>query len=109
MNGAASSTYPRAAAAVDNRRSAPRHPCSDPVWWKAANQHAFQHGWLIERSTSGMAFLTRGPISISDGEDIEMSTSTPTDISFHIQRGKVSRINHVHADLYLIATELGRA
>lgn len=105
MNGAAS-TYRRSGAAIDNRRGAPRHPCSDPIWWKAANQGAFQNGWLIERSTTGMAFLARGSVELEGGEGIEISTSTPTDVGFHVERGRVARIQHVHADLYLIATEL---
>jgi hypothetical protein len=97
------------AAAVEDRRGASRNPCGEPIWWKGAGEAAFQQGWLIERSDRGAVFLARGRVELTEGDGVELSTSTPTDIGFHVERGTACRVQHVHADLYLIAAELKRA
>ncbi len=88
------------------RRDAVRFPCGGPIWWKGPQGTTFAVGWLIERSTEGVAFLTRGKIDVVEGERVQVSTNDPTDVSFETQPGLVSRTNHVHADLYLVAAQL---
>ena len=91
-------------AAVGDRRESTRQPVSGPIWWKAQDGDRFQRGWLIERSPNGAAFLTRGPRTPLQGMKVQVSTSDLTDVGFRIEEGLVTRTQHVHADLFLVAT-----
>lgn len=95
------------ATADRERRDATRQLCGGAVWWKGPQNVQFQQGWLLERSSEGAAFLTRGETTPREGTSVEMSTSDPTDVGFRVEVGIVTRMTHVHADLYLIAAQLG--
>ena len=90
---------------VEERREAERIVCGGPIWWKVADSDRFADGWLIERSPGGAAFLTRGQPPLHKGTGIKMSTSGLTDVGFGTAIGRVSRIQHVHADVFLVAAE----
>lgn len=89
-----------------DRRDHARLICGGPVWWKSSKWDTFEQGWLLERSPDGVAFLTRGSLTMVEGERILVSTCDPTDVEFRTQEGLVARTTHVHADLYLIAVQL---
>ena len=89
-----------------DRRDHVRLVCGGPVWWKSSKWETFEQGWLLERSPEGVAFLTRGSLSVVQGERILVSTCDPTDVEFRTQEGLVARTTHVHADLFLIAAQL---
>ena len=88
------------------RRDHARLVCGGPVWWKSLKWDTFEQGWLLERSLDGVAFLTRGSLTVVEGERILVSTCDPTDVEFRTQEGVVARTTHVHADLFLIAAQL---
>lgn len=87
-------------------RGAPREVCGGTIWWKSAENEHFRQGWLIERSSDGVAFLTRGAAAPPTGTWLAVSTSDPTEIGFRVETGGVTRMNHVHADLYFVAAQL---
>lgn len=88
------------------RRDQARLICGGPIWWKNSEWDTFEQGWLLERSPEGVAFLTRGSLSVVEGERVLVSTCDPTDVEFRTQEGLVARTTHVHADLFLIAAQL---
>lgn len=96
-------------AGLGERRDSVRQICGGAVWWKGQENREFRQGWLIERSSDGAAFLIRGGSSPLEGTKIELSTSDPTDVGFRIEKAMVTRMKHVHADLFLVATQIRAA
>lgn len=94
---------------LGERRDSMRQMCGGAVWWKGQDNREFRQGWLVERSSDGAAFLIRGTASPLEGTRIELSTSDPTDVGFRIEQAMVTRMKHVHADLFLVATQLKTA
>ncbi len=97
---------PATAPCSGERRDHARLVCGGPVWWKTTKGDTFEQGWLLERSPDGMAFLTRGSLTVVEGERVLVSTCDPTDVEFRTQEGFVARTAHIHADLHLIAAQL---
>lgn len=97
---------PATAPCSGERRDNARLVCGGPVWWKNSKGDTFEQGWLLERSADGVAFLTRGSLTVVEGERVLVSTCDPTDVEFRTQEGLVARTTHIHADLYLIAAQL---
>ncbi len=89
------------------RRSAKRVLCGGSIWWKALDSDRFAAGWLIERSPIGAAFLTRGRPHVREDAEIQVSAGGLSDVGFGIEEGRVTRIQHVHADLFLVAAKVG--
>jgi hypothetical protein len=88
-----------------DRRNASREVCGGTIWWKSAENEHFRQGWLIEQSSDGLAFLTRGAVGPPTGTCVAVSTSDPTEIGFRVQTRYVTRMNHIHADLYFVAAQ----
>jgi len=89
------------------KRDSIRRPCSDPIWWKAANENRFQQGWLIERSPSSAAFLARGSHTLPPRTTwLRVCTADPAETPCREQEAFVSRIDHVHGDVSLIVTRV---
>ncbi len=111
----ASTTFKSGAAAdpptsvLKERREEERIVCGGPIWWNVMDSERFTSGWLVERSAGGAAFLTRGQPPLQEGTGIKISTSGLTDVGFGTKVGRVSRIQHVHADLFLVAAETDRS
>lgn len=87
----------------DNRRTEPRRRCSDPLWWRAEVRDDYRVGWLLERSSTGAAFVIRDawPPNVTDLLEVHV-WHAPDDRS----RGRgfvVHRVRPVHDDLYLVA------
>ncbi len=94
---------------TSERRNSRREWRSQPIWWKDPKDTEFHQGWLLERSVDGVAFLARGGKAPLPGSRIVASTSDPRDPEGREQKALVTRLNHVHADLYLVATRLVNA
>ena len=50
------------------RRDHARLVCGGPVWWKNSKWDTFAQGWLLERSPDGIAYLTRGSLTVVEGQ-----------------------------------------
>ncbi len=97
---------PATTSCFGDRRDHARLVCGGSIWWKSSKGNTFEQGWLLERSPDGVAYLTRGSLTVVEGERILVSTCDPTDVEFRTQEGLVARTTHVHADLFLIAAQL---
>ncbi len=80
--------------------------CIAPLSWRGDDGADFQLGWLIERTEDAIALLTRGEITVEEGAKIHVANSTPTATCPDSTSARVSRIRHIHADLFLIAAQL---
>ena len=95
------------ALAFVEKRDSIRRPCSDQIWWRAANENRFQQGWLIERSPDSVAFLARGSHTLPPRATwLRVCTTDPAETASQEQEAFVRRIDHVHADLSLIVTRV---
>lgn len=106
VTGLGGTGQPETTAHAGERRESVREVCGGAIWWKGRENDQFQQGWLIEQSTGGAAFLVKGKSAPLQGTRIEVSTSDPTDIGFRVEEGFVTRMTHVHADLFLVAATL---
>ncbi len=59
---------PAATSCFGDRRDHARLVCGGPVWWKNSSWDTFAQGWLLERSPDGIAYLTRGSLTVVEGE-----------------------------------------
>jgi len=91
---------------VGERRDSVRQAFGGPIWWISPNDERFQQGWLIERSSSGLAFLAKGKAVPLKGIRIKVSTTDPSDTDRQSREALITRVKHVHADLFLVATQL---
>ena len=91
---------------VTERRESDRHPCGGPVWWKSPQDEQFYQGWLIERSSSGVAFLVKGRATPLEGTRLQVSDTDPITEECRPGEGLIRRVKHVHADLFLVAVQL---
>ncbi|MDX9912859.1 MAG: hypothetical protein RBS39_13625 [Phycisphaerales bacterium] len=88
------------------RRTESRQRSSDPVWWRVEPKADYRIAWLLERSASGLAFVTRDAVPPRVGMSISLHAWEPPTPEAPGQSGFVRRVQHVHADLYLVAVKL---
>lgn len=88
------------------KRAWDRVAATGPVWWKGPQHDKFQLGWLVDRSPGGLAFLFKGNPSQIMGERLQLSTTMPTEPDFQVEEARVARVQHVYADVSLIAAQL---
>lgn len=88
------------------RRTEHRQRSSDPVWWRVEPKADYRIAWLLERSPSGLAFVMRDAAPPRIGMSISMHTWEPPTADAPGESGFVRRVQHVHADLYLVAVKL---
>ena len=91
---------------VTERRESVRHPFGGPLWWKSPQDEQFHQGWLIERSSTGIAFLVKGRATPLEGTRIRVSDTDPITEESRAEEGLIRRVKHVHADLFLVAAQL---
>ena len=85
------------------RRRDERRRCSDPIWWRAEEREDYRVGWLLERSSSGAAFVVRDawPPSVTDLLEVHVWHGPDGR-----RRGRgfvVHRVRPIHDDMYLVA------
>lgn len=94
-------TYPAEATEI----ASTQEPYIAPLWWRADDGADYALGWLIEQTDSAIAFLTRGQTTIEAGAKIDVANSDPAELNSSTTNARVSRIRHIHADLFLIAAQ----
>ena len=87
------------------KRDAMRRPCSDPIWWRPANESRYQQGWFIERSPRSAVFLAREPHKLPHRATwLRVCTTDPEEAPCQEQEAFVIRIDRVYADISLVVT-----
>jgi len=88
------------------QRRASREMRSSAYWFKEPDDHEYHHGWLVERSDCGVAFLTRSEDQVHPGMKVVATMYDPWLDPGPTEMGIVNRVKPVHGDLWLAAIEL---
>lgn len=81
------------------QRHSPRHWASGATWWSQAGETRPRGAWVLERSATGVAFVTRADTVPVPGAQVELAASADDPGV----RARVCRMRRAHWDLFVIA------
>ena len=90
------------------RRRQPRLNLPGHVWWNRLDEGYQQHGWLADKSQTGVAFITPFGKRLQQGETIAISAnhSASNDPESPAVRFSVQRVEPYDEKLSLVACEV---
>lgn len=83
------------------QRRSPRRRVSEPAWWSRPGDSHPSGAWLLERSATGVAFITRADALPAAGALVELA-ETPDGPGVI---ARVCRVRRAHWDLFVVAAQ----
>ncbi len=78
-------------------------PTCDTLWWRGSEDGPIHTGWVVDRCSTGVAFMFKGEEPPAVGAMVNAAHADPRDPLSTPYRAVVSRVVRLHAGMHLVA------